>query len=279
MDLLHVFHQFVADLPASYDEFKNHLNALFPSVFDTKQILQENQKVGNRFPTSTLGEVHAKMTELNLGLPVVLADGFSRYADSQGLHEAGADAYITGLAFLGICELASTDLGTSSDSDSNHPHYPTSPVVACYSNHLHLMRIRGYMKLDGLDEFPARSSLLWLSGLTSEIRTSDLARHFVDCGKFKVHWLEDAQCVVQFFNDLLVIDDAWIKKMSKGASFAVRSIQEYDSASQIQSQNDDDAPASPGRFKRKRRRETESTEPPKPKRRRLSLGGVSCQIS
>lgn len=41
MDLLKIYHQFVDNLPLSYDEFKLRVHRAFPRVYDTKHITYE----------------------------------------------------------------------------------------------------------------------------------------------------------------------------------------------------------------------------------------------
>lgn len=279
LDLLHLYHQFISTLPLSYATFKKRLNRLFPAVFDTKQLLHDHPKIQTMLGSTVLGEIHAKLTDLKLGLPVHLGESFNRYAESQDLHEAGADAYVTGMAFLGICELLSNnDLGSSSDSDNKHPHTATSPVIAKHVNRLHMMKIRGYMHLGQPDEFPERHQLVWLTGLTSEIRASDLVKHFSSSGKFRTHWIDESQCILEFLDATLKIDDIWINRANKDAAFRVRKISEFDNLNDIAEETDDSDEEAEQAGKKKRKRTDDDDDEHKAKRRRLSVGGVNCVI-
>jgi hypothetical protein len=279
LDVLHLYHQFVADLPLSYDDFKAHVHDLFPKVFDTKQILHELPDIHTQLGSTVLGEVFSKMKKLFVDPPVWFSQGYDRYDTATGFHEAGFDAYATGMCFFGICDMIAKK---EQNGVTHYPIFSNHRMIGDYINRLHLMKIRGYMKLGGPDVAPSRESLVWISGLTAEVRSSDLQRHFSNCGKCRIHWIDDAQCILEFFGGerKLSVTPEWIQTIGLDAPFNIRSVADYDALQDQETQmNQDVGPPSPGKFNRKRKRENGDQNEQEAKKRRLSLGGINCLIS
>jgi len=105
MDVAHMMGKFVSDLPEDVEQFRQAFHAAFPMLIDTKHMFSENNKLRGLVSRNALGqcfEATASSPSFNATNPtVVLSPGFERYAsDEEALHhEAGYDAYMTGVIF------------------------------------------------------------------------------------------------------------------------------------------------------------------------------------
>lgn len=153
LDVSHSVNQFVADLPDTLNEFKELVQAALPNLVDTK-LMSSQLPFKEFFKTSVLSDVMQRLeTEpftwpgsaiyatIVKGLKNLRSDmiagckaesgEFSKgYELAQGkFHEAGYDAYITGLCFISMCNY----LGTLQSPQKSRV-LPSSPLVMPYIN-------------------------------------------------------------------------------------------------------------------------------------------------
>ena len=93
-DLLFMFHAFEGPLPPTLPEFKAALTKRLPEVWDTKQLGLEAG-----CSDTSLANLCTDLKARQGTPPVSLAVGFERYSTQQMEHEAGYDAYLTGICF------------------------------------------------------------------------------------------------------------------------------------------------------------------------------------
>ena len=103
LDIMFLYQQFIADLPASLEEFIHNFSFYFPSIYDTKAM---GETLGF-FTATTLNAMSTKCTNDKkfsnyLAFDFDLAHGFDKYTTKASLHEAGYDSYITGVAFASM---------------------------------------------------------------------------------------------------------------------------------------------------------------------------------
>ncbi|KAL9543810.1 hypothetical protein MBANPS3_007938 [Mucor bainieri] len=107
-DIFHTVDQFWQYLPKTIDEFKNVTNSMWPNIVDTKYLAEYHPSLKNCFNTSVLGSLFNTVYEelKEAGQDIVMAEGFDRYTGTGNdvEHEAGYDAYMTGVIYLAfIC--------------------------------------------------------------------------------------------------------------------------------------------------------------------------------
>ncbi|KAJ1973063.1 hypothetical protein H4R35_004320 [Dimargaris xerosporica] len=108
LDLCHVFNQFYDVLPPSLDGFKSQLHQLFPCIIDTKLIAETVPQIKDLADRTSLEDLHAQLRKHRYPYPITLLDmQHARYEQAKG-HEAGYDAYITGVLFLQLLTIAHT---------------------------------------------------------------------------------------------------------------------------------------------------------------------------
>ncbi|KAI8330136.1 ribonuclease H-like domain-containing protein [Blakeslea trispora] len=103
-DILHTVDQFWQYLPDTVEEFKEVTNSMWPHIVDTKYLAEYHPRLKSCFNTSVLGSLYNTVYEelQEAGQHVVMGEGFDRYegAENETAHEAGYDAYMTGVIYL-----------------------------------------------------------------------------------------------------------------------------------------------------------------------------------
>lgn len=102
LDLCHIVHQFFGPLPDSYKEFKLLIHNLFPNLMDTK-VLSQAPHFKDHIPSTVLNYMLESISKPPFSLPQIIpVENTSYTTNSETYHEAGFDAYITGLCFIAM---------------------------------------------------------------------------------------------------------------------------------------------------------------------------------
>ena len=108
-DLMFLYSAFQSKLPSSLFEFKAKLHALFPIIYDTMVLLGE-EKLRMLFPVSQslgLESIYKFLSKEKMMLKTeIIMDYRAKYAKTQYYHEAGYDAYITGILLYKLKDIA-----------------------------------------------------------------------------------------------------------------------------------------------------------------------------
>uniref|UniRef100_A0AAY4B700 Poly(A)-specific ribonuclease RNA-binding domain-containing protein n=1 Tax=Denticeps clupeoides TaxID=299321 RepID=A0AAY4B700_9TELE len=95
LDVMHTIHQFYCPLPEDLNDFKEVTMCVFPRLLDTKLMASTHP-----FKVHNLRRTPSNLPEL---VRPYFSDGFQSYnTATEQLHEAGYDAYITGLCFISM---------------------------------------------------------------------------------------------------------------------------------------------------------------------------------
>ncbi|KAG8558312.1 hypothetical protein GDO81_016948 [Engystomops pustulosus] len=193
LDIMHTIHQFYCQLPNDLEEFKSLTNCVFPRVLDTK-LMASTQPFKAIISHTVLAELEKRLQMPPFNPPKVeSAEGFPSYDTAVGqLHEAGYDAYITGLCFITMADY----LGSFLSPPQTHVSVQ-SDVISPFFNKLFLMRITDipYLNLDGPDLLPTRDNVLHVT-FPKEWKASDLYQLFSAFGKIQVSWIDDTSAFV-----------------------------------------------------------------------------------
>jgi poly(A)-specific ribonuclease len=120
-DVIYLYNQFIGDLPETYLEFAKEWYSLFPALYDNKVL----SSAAEYFGRTDLGKVFEKCQNDERLKPIsskIVFDkrgGFTNYDGTELLshyHEAGYDAYMTGVCFASILKYKETDKGKSNAS-------------------------------------------------------------------------------------------------------------------------------------------------------------------
>ena len=103
LDVAQTVNQFCGPLPDTLVEFKAMLTSVFPRLVDTK-LMANTIPFKQEIYNSSLEELYKTVQSAPYSLPVVrpAEAGLGYGQDSDKYHEAGYDAYITGLCFIAM---------------------------------------------------------------------------------------------------------------------------------------------------------------------------------
>uniref|UniRef100_A0AAR2JBX7 Poly(A)-specific ribonuclease PARN n=1 Tax=Pygocentrus nattereri TaxID=42514 RepID=A0AAR2JBX7_PYGNA len=177
LDVMHTIHQFYCPLP----EVTMSCIDCGVRLLDTK-LMASTQPFKDLITNTSLAELEKQLKEKPFKAPKVgCSEGFQCYdTAAEQLHEAGYDAYITGLCFVSMANY----LGK---------YYNYSPVFP----RLFLMRVVDipYLNISGPDLQPKRDHVLYVT-FPKEWKTSDLYQLFSAFGNIQVSWIDDTSAFV-----------------------------------------------------------------------------------
>lgn len=221
LDLCHIVHQFFGHLPESYLEFKNLVHNLFPRILDTK-VICHSQQFKESVPSSnlhilleTVSKSPFKITEVE---PI---DGRSYSMSTEKCHEAGYDAFITGICFIAL----SNYLGSL-----QKPEVPIvlsdSPLLNPFLNKLLIARLKDipYINLDGEDPIPSRDHVFHLT-FPKDWKFNDIFQLFSPFGGVYVSWISDTSAYVGLNRRDQV--NAVAKIVGKTSTYTIQRYAEY----------------------------------------------------
>ncbi|XP_058433935.1 poly(A)-specific ribonuclease PARN isoform X2 [Marmota monax] len=175
------------------NEFKELTTCVFPRLLDTK-LMASTQPFKDIINNTSLAELEKRVKETPFNPPKVeSAEGFPSYdTASEQLHEAGYDAYITGLCFISMANY----LGSFLSPPKIHVS-ARSKLIEPFFNKLFLMRVMDipYLNLEGPDLQPKRDHVLHVT-FPKEWKTSDLYQLFSAFGSIQISWIDDTSAFV-----------------------------------------------------------------------------------
>uniref|UniRef100_A0A665TJG5 Poly(A)-specific ribonuclease PARN n=1 Tax=Echeneis naucrates TaxID=173247 RepID=A0A665TJG5_ECHNA len=208
LDVMHTIHQFYCSLPEKSPPFT--INFFFYSflcvkwviylfylltcrLLDTK-LMASTQPFKELITNTSLAELEKQLKDTPFKSPQVeTAAGFPSYDTAQEqLHEAGYDAYITGLCFISMANYLGSFLTPPKAYISAR-----SKLIEPFFNKLFLMRIIDipYLNITGPDLQPKRDHVLYVT-FPKEWKTSDLYQLFSAFGNIQVSWVDDTSAFV-----------------------------------------------------------------------------------
>ena len=106
LDLGFIINQFVTEMPETYAEYQEVVKSLFPTIFDTKYVATQSI-LKDKFGGTNLERITLMLADNPAfsSIPSVVIDPdpkFRRYHSGSAPHEAGYDAYMTGLDLNGM---------------------------------------------------------------------------------------------------------------------------------------------------------------------------------
>ncbi|KAJ3069741.1 hypothetical protein HDU98_007197 [Podochytrium sp. JEL0797] len=219
LDLCQTVQKFCFELPPTISEFKDVCHSVFPVIYDTKHIANTDLKILDYVKNSTLSDMAEQLEKFPFTKPeMVMHSDFQDYLSSatEKFHEAGYDAFSTGVAFLKMMHhIADVPVGerldfsthptpeakASSSSSSDEPAATVSSARAQldrFENKLNVMRSdEPVLRLVG-DEDEAsleRTNILYIANFPATWRTHHLlALCTPHVGHGFVRWINDSAC-------------------------------------------------------------------------------------
>ncbi|XP_043472399.1 poly(A)-specific ribonuclease PARN-like isoform X1 [Leptopilina heterotoma] len=195
LDLCHVIRQFFNPLPETYSEFKALVHGLFPKIIDTKIISQSTQ-LKDKVPLTNLQYLLDTCSKEPFSIPEVIPVKDRSYSTSiEKSHEAGYDAYMTGLCFIAMKNY----LGTL-ESPAVDTVLCDSPLLNPFLNKLVIVRLKDvpHINLVGNDPTPSRDHVFYIT-FPREWKGNDISKLFTSYGGVFVSWLSDTSAFVSLY--------------------------------------------------------------------------------
>ncbi|KAI9027562.1 ribonuclease H-like domain-containing protein [Phycomyces nitens] len=210
-DLFHTVDQFWRYLPQDVGDFKSILNDMWETVVDTKYMAEFHPDLKQCFNSSVLASLYNTVEEeiKDGGPKVTLAKGYGSYNEEGAAklaHEAGYDAYMTGVIYLGFVyyiherereRLENEDELDSEDTDkqdSKNDNTFMDKSLLPYYNKLFLMRSDLlYMDLKGVEVFEPidHPNRFFLNNVPSELSFSGIEQLYPELQPAHVTWTPD----------------------------------------------------------------------------------------
>ena len=178
LDLLHMIRLFVAPLPNDLAGFKALVKCALPRLIDTK-VMSSTAPIQGLFPLTHLEKVYEACSEAPFVKPNVVVPRFDGYSDVAKAHEAGYDAYMTGVAFAAMASyLEKQRDGSTPSGDVDFD------IVKPFLNKIFLfprMEDIPYLNLDDKDLSPNRDHVFHVEHPDSW-QFADIQKLFKDFG-------------------------------------------------------------------------------------------------
>ncbi|XP_074093669.1 poly(A)-specific ribonuclease PARN isoform X5 [Cotesia typhae] len=187
LDLCHIVRQFFGPLPDSYKEFKLLIHNLFPNLIDTK-VLSQAPNFKDIIPSSVLNCMLDTVSKAPFNLPEIIPVENRSYSTvAETYHEAGFDAYATGLCFIAMANFIG-----ASESTPVPMVLPGSELLKPFINKLTMLRLKdfSFINLVGADPQPSRSHVFHVI-FPKEWKLSNLHQLFSPYGGAFISWLTD----------------------------------------------------------------------------------------
>ncbi|KAF0688373.1 Aste57867_19993 [Aphanomyces stellatus] len=155
LDFVYLFHQFCGPLPPTLVQFKQQLGKAFPTIYDTK-VLALTSPASDAFESTSLSAMFDYMRDhLNLDVSSLVLDDANAYHkalqtssdESMPCHEAGFDALMTAIVYLGFTSMAANGWATELPLDLR----ASTRGLELYENRINLMVVDRPSHLDVAD--------------------------------------------------------------------------------------------------------------------------------
>ncbi|KAJ8986166.1 hypothetical protein NQ317_005640 [Molorchus minor] len=195
LDILHTIDKFLTPLPEGYDEFKELAHSLFPKIVDTKY-MSSLDPFKDSIDSNVLKHMFDTVSAKPFGIPnTEIEEGFKGYSiNDQKEHEAGYDAFITGLSFLAMWKYLGTIEGETEKI------YNDLSLLEPYINKIFLMVLTDnqFINLAGEDLNPNRDHVFYLT-FPKEWKNNNIVQLFSPFGNVQVSWLDDTSAYVGLY--------------------------------------------------------------------------------
>ncbi|XP_038120861.1 poly(A)-specific ribonuclease PARN isoform X2 [Culex quinquefasciatus] len=192
LDLMFVIRQFFRPLPYNFQDFKKTVRELFPLLLDTKYLCTNAELKVHVF-SSVLGHVFEAVRKEPFKLPEVKSgsEEHSYSMDQEKQHEAGYDAYLTGLCFLGLASYFKVDL-TNLTNDA---------TLKMYFNRIYLLRVSevNYIYIYGKEPSFSRDHIFYIT-FPENWRHVDILCRFRNYGQVFISWVNETSAFVTLHN-------------------------------------------------------------------------------
>ncbi|ORX55191.1 CAF1-domain-containing protein [Hesseltinella vesiculosa] len=229
-DVMHTVDQFWHNLPEGISDFKKMVLGMWHQTVDTKYMAEFHPLLRSCFNTSVLGTLYITVeAELRgQGHTIRMAKGFDRYKDNlESQHEAGYDAYMTGVVYLGFIYYIKERQGKNCDGevdsvltlkfleeakkrgeaeaieDDNEDDLFTSKSLTPYYNKIYVMRSdMPYLDLEKSETLAGniQRNRFYLRSIPTGMSYSSLERLYPELLPFNASWVNEKEAWITLRN-------------------------------------------------------------------------------
>ncbi|KAJ3046100.1 hypothetical protein HDV00_003850 [Rhizophlyctis rosea] len=203
LDACQTFRQFNRTLPSQVQDFKKEFHEFFPRILDTKYLATSIPRLAALMENTALETVMHRVQEYPFQAPYIeMHPDFGTYDPGQGAyHEAGFDAYATGVAFLRMAAYAE---GVRNDE----PLSLTSPTIQNAVNKIFLMKSDiSHLDIVGDEVLPPRLETFRVYDFPDNVTAKEIKTEFADtAGSVTIQWIDSTSCFITL-NDTTMLGD------------------------------------------------------------------------
>ncbi|CAH3997884.1 poly(A)-specific ribonuclease PARN-like [Pieris brassicae] len=194
LDLLHTLNHFFQPLPVDYSSFKEFAHCMFPRVLDTKY-MSSLPPFKDKLTSSILQHLLVTLSQRPFSMPEIdSVDGRGYRQTPHKQHEAGYDAYVTGLCFLSMHAHLARMRGEGSGrvtADSVQLRPFLNKVFLAKTAH----QESPFMNLAGDDPSPSRDHVFHLT-FPKDWQKNEITQLFSAYGQILVQFLDDTSALI-----------------------------------------------------------------------------------
>ncbi|XP_058054289.1 poly(A)-specific ribonuclease PARN-like [Anopheles bellator] len=217
LDLLYTIRQFFKPLPTDYKEFKKLTKEIFPLLLDTKYLCT-NAEIKVNVNSSILAHVYEAVSKEPFSIPTVTSElpNHQYTGEDQKQHEAGYDAYLTGLCFLGLVSRFKVDL----------ENLTKNSTLKQYMNRIFIARLvdNNYINLNGKEPTHSRDHIFYVT-FPDTWRTGEIMAKFKPFGSVHISWLNNTSAFVSLHNR--IASSLVLKTIGYHSGFSVHSFAQF----------------------------------------------------
>jgi hypothetical protein len=191
LDLCYIYQNFYKKLPATFEDFQAGLQNSFPDFYDSKYVAESSVKLksnSQKFNTA-LQDLHEffQQDDYSSAPHIVLGREFENLTENS-YHQAGFDAYATGVCFLRSIAV---------ETGHKKTRINLKDATDNYRNRIYIMNsCLPYIPLDGQTVSADYSNIFKLHRFPSSWKTGDIQQNLKDLGPFTVKWIDDQSCLL-----------------------------------------------------------------------------------
>ncbi|XP_055686849.1 poly(A)-specific ribonuclease PARN-like [Lutzomyia longipalpis] len=188
LDLMYFMRQFTGPLPDDLNEYKKLVHDHFPSILDTKYLCS-GETLKPHVNSTVLPHLLETCRNEPFGMPKVECIGEEKYSvECEKEHEAGYDAFITGICFISLATFLKIP---PKELNGN------CKKLKSFKNKIFLMGLEDIscINLTGPDGKPSRQHVFHTT-FPSTWKSGDIVRHFRNFGQIHIKWISEGSAFV-----------------------------------------------------------------------------------
>uniref|UniRef100_U5ES41 Poly(A)-specific ribonuclease PARN n=1 Tax=Corethrella appendiculata TaxID=1370023 RepID=U5ES41_9DIPT len=218
LDVLYLIKQFFKPLPSNYEEFKKFLHKTFPYLIDTKYFCTTHLQLKPQFNSTVLQHIFRTVSKAPFNLPKIESESmeYEYSTDQPKEHEAGYDAYLTGICFLSLMDFIKVNVKEIKQTSK------MNKIV----NRIFLGRVNDVNYIDISNKEPSvKKDHVFYITFPETWKQSDIFEKFKKYGFIHITWINSWSAFIMLHNRLNAL--AVIKTIGHTPGFTITTFEQY----------------------------------------------------